>query len=761
MTTSATLTYWGPFLLERKDERLRVSGHPQDPDPSPLGQSLKQSQECRVAKPSVRRSWLDSGPGSAPELRGREPFVEIEWDEALALVAGELERVRDAHGHEAIFAGSYGWGSTGRFHMPSAQLFRFMRQFGGCTDVWGTYSSSGAEAIVPYIFGDRYHSVQRAQTSWSVIAEHTELFVSFGGLRLSNAQVSYNGQGPHQTRGWMSRARANKLEFLNVSPLRDDIASEFEPRWLHPRPGTDVALMAALIHSLVVNDRHDSAFLATHCHGWEQLHAYLLGKSDGVAKSATWAAGITGLDADTIVALALEMASKRTCVNVTYALQRQHHGEQAYWMAAALGAALGQVGLPGGGFTFPFGSAGFPGNGQANARVPGLPIPKRPDGPPTISVSRIVELLEAKPGTTMNHNGRVHPLPDTRLVYWCGGNIFHHHQDLNRLNQAWQRPETIVVHEPFWTPMAKRADIVLPTTTPLERTDLGAAETLLIAMQPVFAPYADSRDDFAILSGVAEHLGFADEFTEGRNAQAWVEHLYDTFRAGRNDVPSYSEFVEMGTLAHDMPPMGAPRQVFLEDYRADPAANPLPTPSGRIELYSETIADFEYDDCPAHPMWMEPFERLGTAAADKHPLHLVSNQPVGRLHSQYDHGEVSQAHKLRGREVCRMNPQDAAVRGIRDGDIIKLFNDRGACLAAAEVTDAVMPTAIQLSTGAWYDPDEHGVCKHGNPNVLTRDHGTSKLAQGPSAPTCLVQVEKLDGPAPPVTAFDAPEFVQR
>ena len=127
MTTSATLTYWGPFLLERKDEQLRVSGHPQDPDPSPLGQSLKQSQECRVAKPSVRRSWLDSGPGSAPELRGREPFVEIEWDEALALVAGELERVRDAHGHEAIFAGSYGWGSTGRFHMPSAQLFRFMR----------------------------------------------------------------------------------------------------------------------------------------------------------------------------------------------------------------------------------------------------------------------------------------------------------------------------------------------------------------------------------------------------------------------------------------------------------------------------------------------------------------------------------------------------------------------------------------------------------------------------------------------------------
>jgi biotin/methionine sulfoxide reductase len=232
MATTATLTYWGPYLVQRDgNDDLQIHGHPNDPDPSPIGQSLKQSRQCRIARPAIRRSWLRDGPGANVGARGHDPFVEVEWDEALDLVGAELARVRDEHGHASIFAGSYGWGSTGRFHMPSAQLFRFIRQFGGCTDVWGTYSSSGAEAIVPYIFGGRFHGIQRAQTSWSVIAEHTELFVSFGGLRLTNAQVSYNGQGPHQTRGWMQRACARQLEFLNISPLRDDIAAEFQPRW--------------------------------------------------------------------------------------------------------------------------------------------------------------------------------------------------------------------------------------------------------------------------------------------------------------------------------------------------------------------------------------------------------------------------------------------------------------------------------------------------------------------------------------------------
>jgi biotin/methionine sulfoxide reductase len=303
---------------------------------------------------------------------------------------------------------------------------------------------------------------------------------------------------------------------------------------------------------------------------------------------------------------------------------------------------------------------------------------------------------------------------------------------------------------------------VLPATTPLERNDLGGAETALIAMKAVLEPQGDSRDDFAILADLAERLGFGFTFAEGRSADDWLRLLYDEFRADNDYAPDFDTFWAAGVLQHaDMAVMGETDQVFLQAFRADPCSHPLPTPSGRIELWSETIAGFGYDDCPPHPTWLEPYERLGTEAAERFPLHLVSNQPRVRLHSQYDHSAVSQAGKVAGREPVRIHPDDAAARDIVDGDVVRLFNDRGACLAGAVVSDALAPGVLQMATGAWYDPDETGLCRAGNPNVLTRDKGTSSLAQGPTAQTCLVDVERFEGEPPPVTAYDPPEFVPR
>jgi biotin/methionine sulfoxide reductase len=203
---------------------------------------------------------------------------------------------------------------------------------------------------------------------------------------------------------------------------------------------------------------------------------------------------------------------------------------------------------------------------------------------------------------------------------------------------------------------------------------------------------------------------------------------------------------------------------MLESYRADPVANRLPTPSGKIEIFSSTIASFRYDDCAGHPAWYEPAEWLGSPLAKRFPLHLISHQPTTRLHSQYDHGAVSRASKVAGREAMTINPRDAQARGIRDGDVVRVWNDRGACLAGAKLDDGVMPGVVVLPTGAWYDPlvpGESGTLeKHGNPNVLTLDKGTSKLTQGCIAHTALVQVEKFEGEPPPVTAFDPPAFVQ-
>jgi biotin/methionine sulfoxide reductase len=183
----------------------------------------------------------------------------------------------------------------------------------------------------------------------------------------------------------------------------------------------------------------------------------------------------------------------------------------------------------------------------------------------------------------------------------------------------------------------------------------------------------------------------------------------------------------------------------------------LPTPSGRIEIVSERIAGFGYPDCPGHPVWLPPGEE---PAARRFPLTLVANQPATRLHSQLDFGATSQRAKIGGREPVRIHPQDAAARGIRGGDIVRLYNERGACLAGAVLSEALHPGVVQLSTGAWYDPEdpaaEAPLCVHGNPNVLTADIGTSRLAQGSTGQLCRIEIERFAGPVPPIKAFDPP-----
>jgi biotin/methionine sulfoxide reductase len=224
------------------------------------------------------------------------------------------------------------------------------------------------------------------------------------------------------------------------------------------------------------------------------------------------------------------------------------------------------------------------------------------------------------------------------------------------------------------------------------------------------------------------------------------------------DAPDFDAFWEAGELVLPTLPWDGG---IIRAFRREPDKAPLPTPSGKIEIVSETIARFGYRDCPGHPTWLPPSEGLGSPRAARFPLQLIANQPATRLHSQLDFGAVSQASKIKEREPLRIHPQDAAERGIRDGDIVRVFNDRGACLAGAVLSEALRPGVAQLSTGAWYDPEDAAadlpICVHGNPNVLTRDAGTSRLAQGCTGQITVVEIERFDGPLPPVRAFDPPE----
>ncbi len=794
MTTVPHSSHWGAFDVEVADDRvveLIPAAH--DSDPSPLIHDLGEAVDSpvRVRRPAVRRSWLDAVRGAGPALEGRrsdrrgaEAFVEVDWDDALDLVAGELERVRREHGNAAIFGGSYGWASAGRFHHARTQLHRFLNTFGGHTTQVGNYSYGAAAVILPHVLGPADFA-NGLLSSWDVVSEHTELWVMFGGLALKNTQIESGGISDHPIAGWLRQTRANGCDFVSISPIRDDAPDFIDPTWLPVRPNTDTALMLGLAHTLLVEDLHDTDFLKTHCVGWDRFRHYLLtgtiaeaGSDAGAAAGgvnaaesvdatdtstgtdADWASAITGIPADTIRALARAMARRRTMISVTWSLQRADHGEQPYWTAIALASMLGQIGLPGGGFGFAYGATGTMGSWQYPFPAPKLPTGPNPVAAP-IPAARITDML-LNPGGEYPFNGSTCRYPDTRLVYWAGGNPFHHHQDLNRLRRAWQKPETVIVHEPFWTATARHADIVLPATTTLERNDIGAAsgDPRIIAMHRAVSPRHSARSDFEIFSDLAARLGIAEEYTEGRTEMEWIEHLYDSTRSAAAehgiDLPDFARFWADGGV--DVAPGST---VLLEDFRADPAAQPVATPSGRIELFSETIASFGYDDCPGHPAWMEPREWLGAANVKPGALHLVSNQPKQRLHSQLDFAGSSRSSKVAGREPCRLNPTDAAERGITDGMVVRVFNDRGECLAGARLSDDISRGVIQLSAGAWYQPAEASADSaplelHGNPNVLTRDHGTSRLAQGPAALSALVEVEPHDREAPPVTVTSEP-----
>ena len=762
-----TLSHWGAYELQVEGGDVSaVNPYENDPDPSPIGQSFVGSirHRSRISQPAVRRGWLERGPHDHSGGRGEEPFISVSWDEALDLVSAELDRVRKNHGNNAIFGGSYGWASAGRFHHAQSQVHRFLNGLGGYTYSVDTCSTAAARVVIPHVLGkDFYYGVVMSMTAWPVIAEHTCLVVAFGGVALKNAQTNAGGMVCHTTRDWLHQARDNGVEFLNISPLKEDAAEFLEAKWWPITPNTDTAMMLGLAHTLVVEDLHDCDFLSTHCTGFDRFLPYLMGEKDGVAKTADWAAAITGIDGNQIRELARRMAHTRTIIMVARALQRGDHGEQPYWMGAVLAAMLGQIGLPGGGVGFGYAAEGGNGSPVQLRRGPSLPQGSNKVDK-FIPVARIADAL-LQPGKAYDYNGQQLIFPDIRLIYWCGGNPFHHHQDLNRLVAAWQRPETVVVHEPYWNSLARHADIVLPATTSLERNDIGRAnnDPHLVAMPQIVPPPGEAWNDYDMFRELSSRLGFEEQFTEGRSEMDWLRHLYEGFRRqfdrDRVELPDFETFWHLNILEL---PLDDDDRVLLDDFRQDPQECPLPTPSGRIEIFSETIDEFGYDDCPGHPVWLEPAEWLGSKLTRRFPLHLLSNQPRTRLHSQLDFGSTSADSKIKGREPVMIHIDDARPRGIKDGDVVRIFNDRGACLAGACLTSDIRAGVVMLSTGAWYDPTSPGgLDRHGNPNVLTLDKGTSCLAQGPSSNTTLVEIERASGPIPAIEVFDPPEIRAR
>lgn len=731
--------------------------------------------DSRIRYPMVRLDWLKNRHNSNTAQRGDNRFVRVTWDEALDLFYQELERVQKEYGPWALHTANVGWRSTGQFHSCGNHMIRAIAMHGNSVGTAGDYSTGAGQTILPYVLGST--EVYSQGTSWEIILKESENIIFWASDPVKNLQVGWNCE-THEAYAYLEKLKekvaAKGVNVICVDPVKSKTQNFLGCEQQYINPQTDVPFMLALAHTLYTENLYDKKFLDMYTVGFEKFLPYLLGETeDKVAKTPEWAAEICGISADKIREFARMLAGKRTQFIFGWAIQRQQHGEQPYWMGAVLASMLGQIGLEGGGISYAhhYSSIGIP---ESGAAMPGaFPLNIDEGQTPkydnkdykgysdTIPVARMTDsLLHA--GETIDYNGKKVTYAPFKMAIFTGCNQWHRHSERNKMKQAFQKLETIVSINYSWTATCRFSDIVLPACTPFERNDIDAYGSYsnrgVIAMHKLVDPLYDSRSDFEIFRDLCRRFGKEKEYSRGMDEMQWVEKLYKDCRRenrGKFEMPEFAEFWQKGYVLF---PEGKP-WVRHADFREDPELHALGTPSGFIEIYSNKIASFGYDDCKGHPMWFEKAERShGGKNSDKFPYWLQSVHPDKRLHSQLcESKELRETYSVQGREPLYINPQDAAKHGIQDGDLVRVFNDRGQAIVGAVLSDNFPTGVVRLQEGAWYSPLDESVGAidtYGDPNTMTLDIGTSKLAQAVSANTCLVNIEKFIGNAPAPNGFN-------
>lgn len=790
-----TAAHWGILKLTIKDGKVTKS-QPwekfQDTDNPLWYYTQDMIYKSRVRHAYVRKSYLANPNKPKPELRGKEEFVKVPYKQAIKLVAKELLKTRLQKGNNAICAGSYGWKSTGNFHNARVLLHRFMNVTGGFVGVTGDYSTGASQVIMPYVVGSI--EVYEQQTSWESILENSKYVVIWGADPLATIRIAWTANDQRAMR-YFEKLRKSKIKVICIDPVRTQTAKFLKADLIQPRPNTDVAMMLGMASHLISVNKVNYEFLENYTTGFKKFKAYLDGKTDKIVKDVKWASKICGVDENTIKTLAETFYDNPTMLMSGWGMQRAHHGEQPHWMLVTLACMLGQIGTKGGGFGLSYhysgggvptckagivgGITAGPVGIWANGKFKGMPKQTAALGGAewlqdassfSFPLARIADAL-LHPGKTIQANGKTIKYPNMDFIYWSGGNPLVHHQDTNTNVKAWRKPRTVVVNEIYWTPTAKMADIVLPATSSYERDDITMASDYsnryIVPMKQAVEPVDESKDDYTIFADLCKEYGDSvyKAFTDGgKKPMDFIKDYYngalkqtqafgETFAT---PMPSFEEFWAKNEPFEFEVPAENLEWVRFAEFIEDPILNALGTDSGLIEIYSNAIAKYKYNDCKPHPTWFEPAEWLGNATAAA-PFHLLTNHPENRLHSQMCHTSLREKYTVQGREPILINTKDAKKLGIKSGDVVRVFNKRGQVLAGAVVSDDIMQGVVRLCEGGWYDPDEKGLCKYGNANVLTMDIPTSKLANGNCAHTGLVNIEKFKGALPEVTAFSAPK----
>ncbi|ELY3728895.1 molybdopterin-dependent oxidoreductase [Cronobacter sakazakii] len=685
--------------------------------------------------------------------RGEGKFVRISWDEALDTIAQGMKRIISDYGNEAIYL-NYGTGTLGgtmtRSWPPGKTLLaRLMNCCGGYLNHYGDYSSAQIAAGLNYTYGGW------ADGNSPSDIENSKLVVLFGNnpgeTRMSGGGVTY----------YLEQARAkSQARMIVIDPRYTDTAAGCEDEWIPIRPGTDAALASAIAWVLITENYVDQPFLDNYCVGYDEktlppgapanghYKAYILGDGpDGTAKTPAWAAPITGIPEARIIKLAREIGeAKPAFIAQGWGPQRHSNGELACRAIAMLPILTGNVGIHGGNSGAREGSFSLP-----FERMPTLQNPVET----SISMFTWTDAIERGPSMTATADGvrgkEKLDVPIKMIWNYAGNCLINQHSQINRTHEILQddkKCELIVVIDCHMTASARYADILLPDCTASEQMDFaldascGNMAYVIFADQAI-APRFECRTIYDITSALAARMGVSDKFTESRTQEGWLRNLYAQSRRAIPELPDFDTFRQQGIFKL-RDPQG--HHVAYQAFRENPTANPLDTPSGKIEIYSSALADIaahwqlpEGDVIHPLPVYSPGFEQVSDPLRAQYPLQLTGFHYKSRTHSTYGNVDVLQA-------ACRqqvwINPQDAQARGINDGDLVRVWNARGEARIEAKVTPRIMPGVVALGEGAWYQPDAEGVDHAGSINVLTTQR-PSPLAKGNPSHSNLVQLARV------------------
>ncbi len=655
-----------------------------------LSGCVKGFQMHRVlhAPDRLKRPLLRTGP------RGSGEFKEVGWPEALDLVAERLTKIRDKYGKEAIIRLGGSGACNGALHNTGRLTTRFLSQFGGYTEIDGYYSSQAAQYVTPYVLGTRSVGIDPGTL------QHTGLIILWGA-NISDTRLEVMMEAR------IREAKARGVEVIVIDPRRTTTAKTLGTQWIPVRPGTDTALMLAVLHILIEEGLVDRGFVGKYSVGFNELERYVLGKEDGEPKDPVWAEEICGTPADVIVQLARQFGRTHpTALIPGLSIQRTVGGEEAIRMAIALQVATGNLGVLGGS------SGGLTWGRLPRPRMGGIGVPQNPTQVSIPTYQWPDAILEGKQGGYPS---------DIKAIYNVGGNFLIQGSDVNKNIRAFNEVEFSVCHERFMTPTANYCDVVLPVTTFLERSDIVVPDggNYLLFSSRAVPPLYEARNDYDVFCGLAERLGFLSEYSEGRDEEEWLRSF-----VADSEVPDYEEFKKDGLY------MGEDQmRVGLSDFVADSKAYPLGTPSGRVQILSEAYAELGYTAVPAY---------RGIRADDRHPLMLVTPKSRFRVNSQNDNIPWFREREPHG---LWMNPNDAEERGIEEGGEVQVSSPEGRVRVTVIVTEDIMPGVVCLLEGVWPTFDSEGVETAGSANFLTSTVPTEP-SKGSRTHSVLVQVTK-------------------